>query len=145
MRTGRGNRSTRRKPASGQLFPPQISRDLPVIEPGMQRWESGDCWGFRLLQITPLMFPSTSFPIHYTLIILSSGSTRIIYFPIIRHGPHRKRRVQQFCCFMCIRCRCNIFTEPLPSNDRMDTYTDTDWWEGFMKCAVETGSAAMIL
>jgi hypothetical protein len=37
---------------------------------------------------------------------------------LIRHGPHKKRRVQQFfyCC-VCICCRGNIFTEPLPSND----------------------------
>jgi hypothetical protein len=36
----------------------------------------------------------------------------------MRHGSHRKRRVQQFffCC-VCIHCRGNVFTEPLPSND----------------------------
>jgi hypothetical protein len=35
----------------------------------------------------------------------------IAYFPFIRHGPHTKRRVQQFfyCC-VCIRCRDNVFT-----------------------------------
>jgi hypothetical protein len=38
---------------------------------------------------------------------------------LIRHGPHRKRRVQQFfyCC-VYIRYRGNVSTEPLPSNDR---------------------------
>jgi hypothetical protein len=37
----------------------------------------------------------------------------------IRHGPHWKRRVQQFFYFcVCIRYRCNVSTEPLPSNDR---------------------------
>jgi hypothetical protein len=38
---------------------------------------------------------------------------------LIRHGPHWKRRVQQFfyCC-VCIRYSDNVFTEPLPSNDR---------------------------
>jgi hypothetical protein len=55
---------------------------------------------------------------------------------LIRHGPHWKRRVQQFfyCC-LCIRYRDNvsteplrnndgaIFTLPLPSNDRGDTQT----------------------
>jgi hypothetical protein len=43
----------------------------------------------------------------------------IAYFPFIRHGPHRKRRVRQFyyCC-VCILCRGNVFTGPLPSNDR---------------------------
>jgi hypothetical protein len=38
---------------------------------------------------------------------------------LIRHGPHRKRHVQQFfyCC-VCIRYRGNVSTEPLPGNDR---------------------------
>jgi hypothetical protein len=42
--------------------------------------------------------------------------------PLIRHGPHRKRCVQQFfyCC-MCIRCRGNVFTEPLPSKIYIQT------------------------
>jgi hypothetical protein len=41
------------------------------------------------------------------------------YFPLIRHRPHRKRCVQQFFyCWVCISCRANVFTEPLPSNDR---------------------------
>jgi hypothetical protein len=42
----------------------------------------------------------------------------VAYSPLIRHGPHRKRRVQQFfyCC-VPVRCRGNNFNEPLPSND----------------------------
>jgi hypothetical protein len=32
----------------------------------------------------------------------------------------------------------------LHSNDGRDTHTDTDWWEEFMKYAVEMGSGAMI-
>jgi hypothetical protein len=56
---------------------------------------------------------------------------------LTRQGPYRKRRVQQFNCYVRIRCRGNVFTEPLPSNDRAmfteplpsndrrDTYTDT--------------------
>jgi hypothetical protein len=38
---------------------------------------------------------------------------------LIWHGPHWTQRVQQFfyCC-VCIRYRGNVFTEPLPSNDR---------------------------
>jgi hypothetical protein len=50
----------------------------------------------------------------------------IPYFPSIRHGPHKKRRVQQFfyCCVR-IRCRGTVSTEPLPSNNRRDTHTDT--------------------
>jgi hypothetical protein len=40
-------------------------------------------------------------------------------FSLIRHGPHWKRRFQQyFYCCVCIRYRDNISTEPLPSNDR---------------------------
>jgi hypothetical protein len=42
----------------------------------------------------------------------------IAYFPLIRHGLHRKRRIQQFfyCC-VCIRCSGNVSTEPLTNND----------------------------
>jgi hypothetical protein len=49
----------------------------------------------------------------------------IAYFPLTRHGPHRKRRVQQFFYrFMSVRCRGNVFTELLPSNDmRIDIQT----------------------
>jgi hypothetical protein len=37
----------------------------------------------------------------------------------LRHGTYRRRCVQQFfyCCLF-IRCRGNVFTEPLPSNDK---------------------------
>jgi hypothetical protein len=42
----------------------------------------------------------------------------IACFPFIRHGPHRRRCVQQFYCCVCIRCRGNFCTEPLPSNNR---------------------------
>jgi hypothetical protein len=39
---------------------------------------------------------------------------------LILHGPHRKHRVQQFFyCFMCIRWRRNVFTEPLHGNIRL--------------------------
>jgi hypothetical protein len=47
----------------------------------------------------------------------------IAYFPFIRHPRHRKQRVQQFfCCCMCIRCRWNVFTEPLPNNGKGDKH-----------------------
>jgi hypothetical protein len=74
----------------------------------------------------------------------------ITYFPLIRHGPHRKRHQQMFiaagtsllCCYLatigeyiapqthasnnfsileCILCHGNVFTEQLPSNERRDT------------------------
>jgi hypothetical protein len=37
---------------------------------------------------------------------------------LLRHGPHWKRRVQQFYCCGCICYRGNVSTEPLPSNKR---------------------------
>jgi hypothetical protein len=48
----------------------------------------------------------------------------IAYFPSIRHGPHRKPRVQQFYYCICFRCRDNGFTEPLPSNERKVHFTE---------------------
>jgi hypothetical protein len=39
---GRGNRSTRRKPAPTSLCPPQISLARPGREPGPPRWEARD-------------------------------------------------------------------------------------------------------
>jgi hypothetical protein len=49
----------------------------------------------------------------------------IAYFPLIRYESHRKRSVQQFFyrC-VCVRCCGNLFTEPLPSNDKGDTHKD---------------------
>jgi hypothetical protein len=42
-------------------------------------------------------------------------------------------------------CRCNVFTEPLPSNDSGYTHTrHTYWWDGFLKHAVKFGSSAML-
>jgi hypothetical protein len=50
----------------------------------------------------------------------------IACFLLIRHGPHIKRCVQQsFYSCVWIRCRGNVFTEPLPSKDRRDTHIDT--------------------
>jgi hypothetical protein len=43
---------------------------------------------------------------------------------LIQHGPHWKRGVQQFFyCWVCIRYRGNVSTEPLPSND-MGIFTE---------------------
>jgi hypothetical protein len=42
-----------------------------------------------------------------------------------------------------IRCRGNVFTEPLPRNDT-EIYIDTDCLEEFMKYAAEMGSGVMI-
>jgi hypothetical protein len=51
----------------------------------------------------------------------------ITYFPLMRHGPHRKRRVKKFWYrYVCICCRGNDSTDPLPSNDKRHTHTDTE-------------------
>jgi hypothetical protein len=42
MKIGRGNRSSRRKPESAPLFPPQIPLARPGLEPGSPRWEASD-------------------------------------------------------------------------------------------------------
>jgi hypothetical protein len=51
----------------------------------------------------------------------------IAYFPLIRHGPNRARRLQQSYSCECIRCRSNDFTEQFPGIDtriHVDTQTD---------------------
>jgi hypothetical protein len=71
----------------------------------------------------------------------------LIHFPLIQHGPHRKPRLRQFFIaaepslrnnrgihkthwcnnysnVACIRCRGNVFTEPLLRNFTRDTHTD---------------------
>jgi hypothetical protein len=51
----------------------------------------------------------------------------IAYFSLIRHGPHRKRRVQQFhyrC--MCIRCRSTFLPSRCLAAVGGFTYTQTD-------------------
>jgi cytochrome c oxidase assembly factor CtaG len=68
----------------------------------------------------------------------------IAYFPLIRHGQHRKRCVQKFYCCVCIRCRGNVYTEPLPTNYREYTHKHTDWLEVLMKYTVEMGSCVML-
>jgi hypothetical protein len=34
---------------------------------------------------------------------------------LIRHGPQRKHRIQQFYCWACIHCRENVFAEQMSS------------------------------
>jgi hypothetical protein len=43
-----------------------------------------------------------------------------------------------------LHCSGDVFTEPLPSNDRGYTNRHRDWWEVFMNCAVEKDSGLMI-
>jgi hypothetical protein len=42
IKTGKGNRSTRRKPAPAPLRPPQIPLARHGLEPGPPRWEASD-------------------------------------------------------------------------------------------------------
>jgi hypothetical protein len=42
MMIGKGNRSTRRKPAPVQICLPQIPHDLTGLQPGPPRWEASD-------------------------------------------------------------------------------------------------------
>jgi hypothetical protein len=42
MKIGKGNRSTRRKPAPGPLCPPQIPLARTGLEPGLPWWEASD-------------------------------------------------------------------------------------------------------
>jgi hypothetical protein len=45
MKIGRGNRSTRRKPAPAPLYPPQIPLARPGLQPGPPRWEAATSGG----------------------------------------------------------------------------------------------------
>jgi hypothetical protein len=45
---------------------------------------------------------------------------------------------------VCIHGRGDVFTEPLPRNDKGFTYRHTGSREGFMKYAIEMGSGVMI-
>jgi hypothetical protein len=76
--------------------------------------------------------------------ILWGGMGRINrLLSLIRHGPHWKRRLQQFFYHcVCIRYRGKVFTEPLPSHDRaihIQTYRfmggifQSDRWDG-LRC-----------
>jgi hypothetical protein len=69
----------------------------------------------------------------------------IPYFPMVRQRPHRRRHIQQFFYFCaCIRCRVNVFAEPLPSHERgihIQTHTlmagiyEVRRWDG-LRCYV---------
>jgi hypothetical protein len=55
---------------------------------------------------------------------LPTGKTALIHylscFSTTLHGPKREHRSQQFLyCCLRIRCRGNLFTEPLPSSGRL--------------------------
>jgi hypothetical protein len=65
----------------------------------------------------------------------------IAHLALTPHGPHRKRRLRHsFYYFVCIRCRGNVLTKPLPSNDKrihtqkhrlMGGIYEVGRWDGF--------------
>jgi hypothetical protein len=61
------------------------------------------------------------------------GRTNSLIF-LIRHGPHRKRRLKFFCC---------LYTEPLPSKDGGYTYRHR-MMRGINTHTAEVGSGATI-
>jgi hypothetical protein len=91
----------------------------------------------------PEIIPFLLFKVHQ--LNMKKCSEELIAFPLIRHDQHRKRRLQQFFVaaatslsrcysatiggytdtrahqFHFIRCRANVFTEPLPSSESRDT------------------------
>jgi hypothetical protein len=76
------------------------------------------CWVLHILPREP-NFPKIISIISKLFKLKKFWGEIIAYFPFIRHGPHIKRRLQQFfyCC-VCIRWRGNVSTEPLSSNDK---------------------------
>jgi hypothetical protein len=46
--------------------------------------------------------------------------------PLIGHGSHRKRCVQRFCYYVYSLSQGRLIRQPLPSNGRGDTHTDTE-------------------
>jgi hypothetical protein len=61
------------------------------------------------------------------ILVISAGKSPIICLELripsaCKFGPHRKHHLQQFSFsywWGCIRCRGNVFTEPLPINGRL--------------------------
>jgi hypothetical protein len=74
----------------------------------------------------------TSLPSRY-LAALGGYTDRPTDSPLVRHEPRRKLRVQHFFYCRCIAKKGGMhFTELLPSNDRRDTYTDTQTDERYL-------------
>jgi hypothetical protein len=94
-----------------------ISRSLYIYRHKYKQWRSvtssiGSVW---LFNCPDFIFTSHSFCIIEQEVLGRTNRP----LSLIRHGPHRKQRVQQwFYCCVCIRYRGNFSTEPLPSNDR---------------------------
>jgi hypothetical protein len=87
----------------------------------MRIWKDTGMASFGAPVILPQLLEETEEePEHISLRIQSNpiGNKKfwedlIAYLSSIGHGPHIKRRIEQF-----PRCRGNVFTEPLPSNNK---------------------------
>jgi hypothetical protein len=99
IKIGRGNRSTRRKPAPAPLCPPQNPTwPDPGSNPGPQRWEASD-WPLELwrgphttLNVSRLWFSSAVF--------FSDGSIRLIHVKTvscIQTSFFKKKYEGRFC------------------------------------------------
>jgi hypothetical protein len=62
----------------------------------------------------------TSLPSFY-LVRIWGYTDRPTDSPLIRHGQHRNDVFSNSPIVACIRCRENVLTEPLPTNERRDT------------------------
>jgi hypothetical protein len=87
--------------------------------------DSSDSWPFRAVHIQKLR-----------------AHRQTHRLSLIQHGSHIKEASINFYIVTYIRCRDNVFTEPLPSND-MRTHTDTqthgrDSWSTPLRWAEES-------
>jgi hypothetical protein len=63
----------------------------------------------------------------------------IAYFPLIRHGPHKKFASNNSSIIAYV-----FFAAVTFLSSRGYTYRPGDWWKGFMKSAVDVRSGSMI-
>jgi hypothetical protein len=106
---------------------PVLHCDVPIVESWRLNNRHRPTWGGKFWAFFP----------YFEKVQEVLGKTNRL-LSLLQHGPHWKRRVQQFSyCCVCIRYRGKVSTEPLPSNDggifteRLPSndkgeYTDTD-------------------
>jgi hypothetical protein len=79
-------------------------------------------WILSQTTVLQLLFSTCSYCLEENCSYLEPQVTdlSILNWTLLYNGPNRKRRSQQFLYFCShIRCRGNLFTEPLPSNERL--------------------------
>jgi hypothetical protein len=67
----------------------------------------------------------------------------IAYFPWY-NTTIEKNAHQFFYCFLCIRCRRNFLPNRCLATIGLYSYRHTNWWQGFIKYAIETDWGVMI-